>query len=45
MIKNLNSLISSDFACALAPAPARKIATEDPWPLGPGEVGASIGHY
>ena len=41
---NLNSLISNDFARAQAPAPARKIATVDPWPLDPGEVGASMRH-
>eukprot|EP00614_Pseudopedinella_elastica_P024702 CAMPEP_0172645048 /NCGR_PEP_ID=MMETSP1068-20121228/239529_1 /TAXON_ID=35684 /ORGANISM="Pseudopedinella elastica, Strain CCMP716" /LENGTH=141 /DNA_ID=CAMNT_0013459271 /DNA_START=177 /DNA_END=601 /DNA_ORIENTATION=+ len=32
----LNSLTSNDFASALAPAPARKIPTVDPWPPDPG---------
>ena len=40
----INSLISNDFTSALAPAPARKIPTVDPWPPDPGEVGATTGH-
>ena len=41
---NLNSPTSNYFASALAPAPARKIPTVDPWPPDPGEVGATMGH-
>ena len=42
--KFINSLTSDDFASALAPTPALKIATTNPWPPAPWRSTTTRGH-